>query len=362
MVERIKSPLYEMTVATPTRFWNDSCSVEELTYAIENGAVGATSNPTITLNVLKKEMRGWLEPIQKTIVDNPTWSEIQVSWKIYEALAVTGARLLLPVYEREKGKMGRLSIQTDPALYRNPEGILAQAEHFNGLNPNMQVKVPATRAGIAMIEEATYRGININATVSFTVPQVIAVAEAVERGLRRREAAGLDVAGMGPVATMMVGRTDDWMKVVAKRDGIDIPAEYLEWPGVACFKQAYRIYQERGYRTRLLAAAYRNFYHWTEFIGGDVSMTMPYEWQLKFNASDTPVAPRMDQPVDPAIVQTLYAKIPDFRRAFDPEGMRIDDFDTFGASVRTLRSFIASWHDFVALIRDFMLPDPDVKR
>ena len=56
MAGTYKSPLHKMVTTTETDFWNDSCSVEELTYAIENGAVGATTNPTIVGDVLKKEM------------------------------------------------------------------------------------------------------------------------------------------------------------------------------------------------------------------------------------------------------------------------------------------------------------------
>jgi transaldolase len=361
MSKNVLGPLYQMALTTPTLYWNDSCSVEELNYAIERGAVGATSNPLIVLNVLKKEMPLWSDRIHQVIDENPAWSEIRVSSKIYEELAVNGARLLLPVFEKNQHKRGRLSIQTDPAFYRDSAAILNQAEHFQSLLPNMQVKVPATQAGLNMVEEATFRGINLNVTVSFTVPQVVAVAEAVERGLKRREAAGLDISTLSPVATMMIGRTDDWMKVVVKHEEIDIPADYLEWPGVACFKKAYQIYRSRGYRTRLLSAAYRNFYHWTEFIGGDVSLTIPHEWQVKFNNSDVKLENRMDVPVKPEIISALYNQVPDFRKAYDEDGMTLKEFDTFGATVRTLRSFISGWHDFVALIRDFMLPDPDVK-
>jgi len=350
-----------MALTTPTSYWNDSCSVDELNYAIERGAVGATSNPVIVLTVLKNEMPRWLDFIHKTIDENPTWSEIDVGWKVYEALAVNGAKLLLPVFEREQCKRGRLSIQTDPAFYRNPTAILNQAEHFHQLAPNMQVKVPATSAGISMVEEATYRGINLNITVSFTVPQAVTAGEAIERGLKRREAEGEDISTMSPVVTMMVGRTDDWIKVLAKRDQIEINPDYLEWPGVACFKRAYDIFKERGYRARLLSAAYRNFYHWTEFIGGDVSLTIPHEWQVKYNNSDVKVVARMQEPVKPEIVDELYAKFPDFRRSFDVHGMTVKEFDTFGPTVRTLRSFIAGWHDFIAVIRDFMLPNPDAK-
>ncbi len=358
---RDKSTLYEMAVTTPTDYWNDSCSVEELTYAIERGAVGATSNPVIVQGVLKKEMHLWRDRIYQVIGENPTWTETQVAWKIFEELGVKGAEILYPVFEREGGKKGRLSIQTDPAYYSNADAIVKQAVYFSSLAPNMQVKIPVTKAGIAAIEEATYRGVNINATVNFTVPQSIAVAEAVERGLQRREAEGFNVSNLSLVCTIMIGRLDDWMQVLAKRDRILINPGYLHWAGIACFKKAYKIFKERGYRVRLLAAAYRHHLHWTEFVGGDVILTIPYEWQVLFNNSSFAVEERMDHPVPAEIIETLYHSIPDFRMAYDEEGMSIDEFDSFGATVRTLRSFIVGFYDLVAVIRDFMLPNPDVK-
>jgi transaldolase len=361
MNQKFKSPLHQTVSTTVTDYWNDSCSVEELTYAIGHGAVGATTNPTIVLNVLKKEMHLWKERIYQIITENPQWSEVEITWQLIEEMAVKGASLLYPVFEREGGKKGRLSIQTNPALYRNAEAITRQAVHFNSLAPNMQVKIPVTKAGIQAIEEATYQGVNINATVSFTVPQAIAVAEAVERGLKRREAEGKDVQSMSPVCTIMIGRTDDWMKVVANRDQIILNPASLEWAGIACFKKAYAIYQERGYRTRLLAAAYRNHMHWSELIGGDVVLTIPYDWQLRFNASDIEVKERMADPVPDGIVDDLYSHIPDFHKAYDEDGMSVAEFDTYGATVRTLRSFISSYHDLQALIRDFMIPNPDGK-
>lgn len=352
-------PLHEMTMTTPTRYWNDSCSVEELQYAIARGAIGATSNPVIVLTVLKKEMRLWANRIKQVIDENPTWSESQVGWQIYQEVAVHGAKQLAPVHAREGNKFGRLSIQTDPALYRNGDAILKQAEQFHALAPNMQVKVPATGAGIGMVEEATRRGVNLNITVSFTVAQAVAAAEAIERGLARREGEGNAISTMSPVVTLMVGRTDDWIKVLAKRGNVAIDPAYLEWPGVACFKKAYGIFKVRRYRARLLSAAYRNFLHWTEFIGGEVSLTLPHEWQVKYNESGYGVVERMEEPVKEEIVRALYESFEDFRRAYDEKGMTVGEFDTYGATVRTLRSFIGAWHDFVALVRDFMLPNPE---
>lgn len=356
-----KSLLHQTVSTTVTDYWNDSCSVEELTYAIDNGAVGATSNPTIVLNVLKKEMPLWRERIHEIICANPTWTEEEITWKVIEELAVKGAGLLYPVFEREQGHKGRLSIQTNPQFYRNPQAILEQAVHFHQLAPNMQVKAPVTRAGVQAIEEATYRGVNINATVCFCVPQALAVGEAVERGLRRREAEGQDVSGMSPVCTIMVGRMDDWLHVIEKRDGIIVTPGVIDWAGIACIKKAYGLFKERGYRARLLAAAYRHHMHWSELIGGDVVLTIPYEWQKLFNASGIEVKERFQNPVPQEVIDTLYAKFPEFRRAYDVDGMTVEEFDTFGPTVRTLRAFISSYHELVALIRDFMLPNPDVK-
>jgi len=159
--------------------------------------------------------------------------------------------------------------------------------------------------------------VNINATVSFSVPQAIAIAEAMERGLARRDEEGLSTEDMTPVTTIMIGRTDDWMQVVTKRDGITVNPTFLPWAGIAVFKRAYGLYQERGYRPRLLAAAYRHHLHWSELIGGDVVLTIPSAWQKLFNASDVNVRERIGDPVAPEIVQELYDRIPDFRGTKD---------------------------------------------
>ena len=236
-----KSPLHKMTQTTPTCLWNDSASIEELAYSIEHGGVGATCNPVIVLGVLKKEMGFWKERIQKLIEEMPTATEDQIAWQLVREVSIRAAKLLLPIFEAQGGKNGRLSIQTDPRFFRDAAAIVEQTVEFSRLAPNMIVKIPVTHAGIPAIEEATYRGVSINATVSFSFPQCIAVAEAVERGLKRRENEGKEIASMGPVCTLMVGRLDDWLKVVMEKENIAIDPGYLEWAGVAVLKKAYRI-------------------------------------------------------------------------------------------------------------------------
>ena len=358
----LDSPLLRMTRETPTQYWNDSCAVEELAYAVERGATGATSNPSIVLEVLKKEAAHWVPRVHALAAENPTWTELDLTWATIEEMAVRGCAVLEPVFVERGGRAGRLSLQLNPANHRHPDRMVEQAVRFAELAPNIQVKFPCTAAGLAGMEEATARGISINSTVSFTVPQALAAAEAVERGLARREAAGEDTSTMSPIVTIMIGRLDDWMKVLVERDDLAVHPDAPNWAGIAAFKRAAAIFRERGYRSRLLAAAYRHRLHWTELVGGDVSMTLPHAWQVRFNASGIVPEPRMDAAVEPALIGDLYERIPDFRRAYEPDGLAPEEFEGYGASARTLRAFVKSYHDLQGAIRDLVLPDPDVRR
>jgi transaldolase len=340
-----KSPLHKMTQTTPTSLWNDSASLEELSYSINHGAVGATCNPVIVVGVLKKEMARWASRIRQLIDEMPHATEDQLGWQVVREISAESAALLKPIFDAHQGRNGRLSIQTDPRLYRDARAIVEQAVQFNQLAPNMIVKIPVTKEGIPAIEEATYRGISINATVCFTLPQCVAVAEAVERGLKRRERDGKEIKTMDPVCTIMVGRLDDWLKVLLERENISVDPGYLEWAGVAVFKNTYKLFRQR--------------MHWSEFIGGEVVISPPYAWQKRFNASHIDVTPRIDQEVRSQIVEALTKYFPDFRRANTEDGLSIAEFDSFGPTRRTLRQFIAACSDLNAIVRDVLLPNPD---
>lgn len=356
----VDSPLQRMVETTPTDYWNDSCAISELTYAVARGATGATSNPVIVGEVMKKEKERWVPRVRELAAGNPTWSEVELTWALIEEMGVGGAAILAPVFAAEGGRKGRLSLQTNPANHSNAERMVEQAVHFDTLAPNIQVKFPTTAAGLVAIEEATALGVVINATVAFSVAQAIAVGEAVDRGIARFVADGGDDGRFSPVCSLMVGRLDDWVKVVVERDGIALDPDAANWAGIAAFKRAYGIYQARGFRTRLLAAAYRHRLHWTELIGGDVVLTMPHAWQVRFNGSGIEPVSRIDAPVPQAAVDDLLARVPDFRRAYEPEGLTAAEFATFGPTVRTLRSFIASYHDLIGVVRDIILPNPDL--
>ncbi|MDR1509407.1 MAG: hypothetical protein LBS53_07185 [Synergistaceae bacterium] len=349
-----KSPLEEMSKTTPTQFWNDNCSIGDLTFAMEHGAVGATTNPVIVGQVLEAEFDAYSHQIKELIEENPHATEDAIAWKLNERMAVAGAKLLEVVFEQTDGKAGYISIQTNAKYHRSTDKIVEQAVYFKTLAPNIMVKMPVTCAGLKAVEESIYQGININATVSFTVPQALEVANAAERGMRRRASEGKDNSFLHPVCTIMVGRTDDWLKEVANREGVIVDPLALEMAGVAVFKRAYEIYRERGYTTRLLAAAYRSHYHWSEFIGGDVSLTIPPLWIKRFVKSDITVENRMDHPVDPGLISQLQKHLPDFNKAYEIDGMKPEEFDLYGATRKTLAQFLNGYDNMVGIIRRFL--------
>jgi transaldolase len=337
-------------------WWNDSGVPDELGQAVALGAVGGTSNPVIVSQAVKAQPALCNPIIDRLIAQNPHDTEDVLAWKLIHTLAIDAASRLKPVYERTRGAKGFLSVQVNPKYYANKDLMVAQAMQLAALAPNIAIKAPATEIGIAAIEEMTARGIRINATVSFSVPQAIAVAQALERGLKRARAAGRDADAIKPYITLMIGRVDDHLKRVAEREKIATAQGALDWAGIAVFKHAHQIFKQRGYPGTLLAAAYRHEGHWSQIIGREVLQTVPYTWWTKFNLSPTEPSLTLEQPVDPAIIAELRSKFVDFSRAHDENGMPPRDFATYGATVHTLSQFLGGYDDLVASVRGRMLP------
>ncbi len=345
---------------SPTVLWNDSADPKELKDALNWGIVGATCNPVIALTAIKADAPHWVSRIKEYAKSHPAATEDEIGWAMVKELSTNAAKLLEGEFEKYNGRNGRLSIQTDPRNFRNAKALAAQAVEFSRLANNMIVKIPVTTEAISAFEEATYQGVSLNATVSFSVAQTVAVAEAIERGLKRREAEGLDISQMGPVCTIMVGRVDDWVKVSAEKMGAKVDPEILEWSGVAVFRNAHKIYQQRGYRTRLLSAAFRNHMHWSEILGGDSVISPPYSWQVKINEMGiTPNLNSVNEPIEARILDPLLENFPEFRKMFDVDGLAVEDFTNFGGTLRTLRGFLQSVNDLESFVRDVTVPNPD---
>jgi len=337
-------------------WWNDSGVPAELGEAVALGAVGGTSNPVIVSQAVKSQPDKCVPMIDRLVRDNPEDTEDDIAWKLIHELAIESASKLIPVYEATKGAKGFVSVQVSPKFYPSIKRMVEQGLSLAKLAPNIAIKIPATHAGIAAAEELTAQGVRINATVSFTVPQALAVSAALERGLKRSQRNGSGGAGNHPYITLMIGRVDDQLKRVAAKENIVFTPGLLDWAGIAVFKQAHRIFKQRGLPGTLLAAAYRHEGHWSQIIGREVLQTIPYTWWTKFNTSPTEPALTLDTPVDDALLRELREKFPDFSRAYDDNGMPLAEFIRYGGSVHTLHQFLDGYSDLLSQVRARMLP------
>ena len=345
----------QQTTDCGSDWWNDSNDHVELQHAFDEGAVGATSNPVITFQSVKNHSDLWMPVIDEMILKNQQASEDEILWMLIDSVGIKAAKILLPVYEKTNRQKGKLSLQVNPKYYRNADAMFEQGQYLASLAPNIAIKCPALPAGIKAMEMLTASGITVNATVSFTVPQAVQVAEAIERGLSQAEKNSIDTKDVTPYVTIMVGRIDDHLKRVRDSKNTNIDPEIINWASIAIFKNAYKIFKERNYRSKLLAAAFRCDLHWKEIVGGDIIISMPYEWWNKFNASDVDVRHRIDESVDGETISLLKENFEDFNKAYDEKGMSENEFESFGASVHTMQTFLEGYDEFVALIRSRMI-------
>jgi transaldolase len=350
------------TMRQGTEIWHDGAVAAELSAAIAAGATGATSNPSLVLDAVNRERALWTGRVRALAADRPGATDTDLAGAVVREIAVRGGGFLAPVFDREQGRRGRFASQVSPAIYGDAGATLAESLAIAASGPNLQPKIPATPAGLEALEALSARGVTAMATACFTVSQAVAVAETIERGLERAAASGHDTGNMTPLCVFLVGRTDDWFAALAEREDGAIDPSDLEWPGVACVKAAYRVYRERGYRTRLLVAGFRRELHWSAFVGGDLVLSLTPPWWRRVQASTTPAPAAIDQPVDPRLVSRLSRAFPDFPRALEADGFRVEDFDSLAPMVRTLRGFLRARHELLAFVADTLLPDPFAPR
>ena len=286
---------------------------------------------------MKKERAHWVPRVRELATEHPTWSEVDLTWALIEEMGVRGAAILAPVFDREDGRKGRLSLQTNPANYRDPARMLEQAVHFSEPRAEHPGQVPDDRRrprgdrGGDRARRRDQRDGRVHGPPGDRRRRGRRPRPAPLRGgRRRREPVQPGLHDDGRAAR----RLDEGPRR-ARRHRADPDA--ANWAGIAVFKRAYGIYQERGYRTRLLAAAYRHRLHWTELVGGDVVLTMPHAWQVAVQRERDRPGASDRRPGRPRDVDDLLRRIPDFRRAYEPDGLAIDEFASYGATARTLR-------------------------
>jgi len=214
--------------------------------------------------------------------------------------------------------------------------MLAMARRFHTWAPNVAVKLPVTAAGLDVLEDCIAEGVTTTATVSFTVPQVIAVAERCRQGIQRAREKGIEPGRC--FAVIMIGRLDDYLRDVAHDCEAGIAEPDIRQAGLAVTKRAYAIYQERAYEAVLLVAALRGEYHLTELAGADLVMSIAPSYQEVFLSRGLPREERIQTEVPSEVIDRL-GRLPEFVRSYAPDGMLPKEFLTYGVTQRTLSQF-----------------------
>ena len=172
---------------TKSIYWHDSAVRAEQQIAFANGATGMTTNPFLIQSTLNQDKKFWEERLAQ-IPESLTGDE-----KVYALMqCVTGyyAEQTRPIFEKGVSGKGYVCAQTNPNKTGDAEYMIEQAKILSSWAPNIVVKMPATNAGIKAYEECAALGMNVAATVSFTVPQVLTVGEAAARGKERAKKNG----------------------------------------------------------------------------------------------------------------------------------------------------------------------------
>jgi transketolase len=175
--------------------------------------------------------------------------------RIYEELLTTDVRdacdILRPVYDATKGDDGFVSLEVSPHLAHDTQASLVEARRLWGRvdRPNLFIKIPGTAAGVPVVEELLFEGINVNITLLFSIASYEAAAEAHMRALERRIAAKRRVDHVASVASFFLSRIDVLVdrllqqRIVPGRGALAGPGDLLGKAAVANAKLAYQSLQ-----------------------------------------------------------------------------------------------------------------------
>ncbi len=319
---------------------------------------GCTTNPPLAYEAVKSDPDFWNEWIADAIHDNPDLDAKEIAWLVYEETIRRGAAIMLPIWQASNGRFGYISGQLDPRLFTEIDVMVAAAEQLHSLSPNVMIKVPASTEGITVLRLLAAKGIGTNTTTCFTLPQILASAEATREGVALKQKGSyftsdtVDLSRWRAVITMMVGRLteDPALDEQARRKGLTLSWQDKHWFGIAVFQRAYRILRDEAFPSKLLACSLRQGPYvagrqrfWdVEYLAGDVVYTCPpYVLDPLFQLCNdlTFESEALDKVQVPAPVMDKLLQIPYVVQAYDPNGMWLEQFNPHPATVATIKSF-----------------------
>lgn len=319
---------------------------------------GCTTNPPLAYDAVRTDPDFWDEWIGDAIHDNPDLDAKEIAWLTYEETIRRGAQMMLPIWEASDGRYGYISGQLDPRLFTEIDVMVSAAEELHSLSPNVMIKVPASAEGISVLRILASKGIGTNTTTCFTLPQILASAEATREGIGLKQKGNyfksdtVDLSTWRAVITMMVGRLTEnpALDEQARRKGIELSWQDKHWFGIAVFQRAYRILRDEGFPSKLLACSLRQGPYvagrqrfWdVEYLAGDVVYTCPpYVLEPLFQecADLTFETDALDKIQVPPRVMDKLLQIPYVIQAYDPNGMWLEQFNPHPATIATIKSF-----------------------
>ncbi len=311
---------------------------------------GCTTNPPLSYQAVKADPVFWDTWVDELVYSHPDLEVKELSWLTYKEVVKRGAEMYLPIYEASRGRFGWISGQLDPRLFTETDLMVEYAVELSSLSPNVMIKVPASMQGIDVIRELTARAISTNTTTCFTLPQIMASANAAMQGVKLAKERGVDLSHWRAVITMMIGRLTEMpaLDVQAARRNIELSWYDKHWFGIAVFRRAYRLLTDGGYISKMLAcsmrdgpvvAGKRRFWD-VEKIAGDIVYTCPpYVLEPLFDFGEELVfRPEIEDPVPQEVMNKLL-NIPYCIQAYDPNGLELEQFNDHPSTVSTLQAF-----------------------
>lgn len=338
-----------MAENTYTQWCNDSAMLNDIEDALKCGAMGCTSNPPLTYEVLTSTPEIFKEELAKLP------ASVSEDDRVIELIGVVVRHIsgmLEDTYKKTRGIYGYIRTQVQPGLSADADAMLKMGKTFASWGRNVKVKIPGTKAGIWVLEELAAQGVPTNPTVCVTVSQIIAAAEAHERGIKRAINAGLKP--MPSTSAIVMGRLQDYLTLLNNERKAGLSVYDLECAALIVAKRCYEIFAQRGYSQVLMPAAFRCARQVSEMVGSKVEMTIHPKVQdeiIKAEAEGSIKREiKIDNPVDLKAVERVRKALPEFELAYEPGALEEKDFDTYGATVMTLKSFdVTGWQKLLTL-------------
>jgi transaldolase len=328
---------------TPTRLWINNPTMPEVQLAIDNGGVSCTTNPTYGANMIRRDgefARAVIRECLKQSTDDAVVADLTQQRLVSRVL-----ELFRPLHETSRGRDGYVSIQGDPRADTDPDHIVGEAFRYRSLGPNFIAKIPATAAGLKAMEVLIADGVPVIATEIFGLSQMVAVCEMYRRVAAR--------GGRRPAffVTHITGIFDEHLKEYVEKQGIQIAPETLAVAGASVCRRQYQVMKERGYNGILLGGGARGTHHFTDFVGGEIHITINWSTAEEILALNPPVANRISLETPPAVIAELEQKLPDFRKAWREGALAVEDFAEYGPVQRFRNQFIRGWNQMLDTIK-----------